>query len=409
MHATLLLSAVDGDFAQTAQEARARGHEVVVVGALTPEALLSLARQETTDALLVADTRRPLAEQLALLEPLALDTADVVIGRRARADLGSRLVGGLARGLVGLPLADPECPARAFRREALLHLDQAPDTWLQLLLTLQTDQFRFAELPVGAGRAPGELGEALAALGRQVLGRPDVSDSHEGYASLAHLETGASRYNAWLGEKFRAACGARVLEVGAGIGTITAQLEAGRERVVALELEPAYVALLARRFRGSRVVEPWLTDVELADEGRLRAERFDTVVLSNVLEHLRDDGGTLARFARLLPSRGRVVVFVPALPSLFGSLDTAVGHHRRYTPESLTAVLEGAGLRVATLEWVNLVGIPGWWFNGAILKRREMPPVQTRLYDRLAPLLSRLESKVRLPVGLSLFAIAEVP
>ena len=59
----------------------------------------------------------------------------------------------------------------------------------------------------------------------------------------------------------------------------------------------------------------------LADWEALRAERLDTVVLSNVLEHIQDDGQAVRRFRQILVPGGKLVVLVPALPAPFGSID----------------------------------------------------------------------------------------
>ncbi len=216
----------------------------------------------------------------------------------------------------------------------------------------------------------------------------------------------AVHYNAWLAQKFNAHLGRRVLEVGAGTGTITERIAPGKERVVALELEQSYVDQLQARFRDSPQVRPYLADVALADWPGLKEERIDSILLSNVLEHIPDDAGAVRRFRGLLEPGGALVIFVPAHQWLFGSLDEAVGHHRRYTPTTLRTVLEGNGFRIEQLEWMNLVGIPGWFFNARVLRRRTMPPLQLKLYDAVAPWLARAESLVKLPVGLSLFAVA---
>jgi SAM-dependent methyltransferase len=217
---------------------------------------------------------------------------------------------------------------------------------------------------------------------------------------------GAVHYNAWLGQRFRAHLGRRVLEVGAGIGTITAQLAAGLELLIALEADPERVARLEQRFIGMPWVRPLLTSVEATDWSSLAAERLDTVVFSNVLEHIEDDVEALSRVRGVLVPGGRLLLLVPALPALFGTMDEAVGHYRRYTPGLLRDVVARSGFALESLEWMNLLGIPGWYVNGKLLRRRAIPPFQLRLYDRLAPALARLESRVRLPVGLSLFAVA---
>ena len=69
-------------------------------------------------------------------------------------------------------------------------------------------------------------------------------------------------------------------------------------------------------------------------------------------------------------------------------------------------MLEGNGFEVETLEWMNLVGVPGWFMNSRVMRRRSVPKLQLKVYDRLAPLFAKAESRVKLPVGMSLFAVA---
>jgi hypothetical protein len=92
--------------------------------------------------------------------------------------------------------------------------------------------------------------------------------------------------------------------------------------------------------------------------------------------------------------------------ALYGSIDEAIGHYRRYDPATLRRVVETNGFEVESIEWLNLLGIPGWFVNSRLLRRRAVPGLQIRLYDRIAPLLARLESNVKLPVGMSLLAVA---
>jgi hypothetical protein len=129
-------------------------------------------------------------------------------------------------------------------------------------------------------------------------------------------------------------------------------------------------------------------------------------MLSNVLEHIEDDAAAVRRFRSVLPENGRLVILVPALPALHGSIDDAIGHYRRYTPRTLTRVIEANGFSLESLEWLNLLGIPGWFLNSRVLRRRSVPGLQVKLYDRLAPVLARLESVLKLPVGMSLLAVA---
>jgi len=347
-----------------------------------------------------------------LVGPISRDEADVVVARRARLGLSERALASLARWVSSTPVQDPLSGLRAFRtsvlREiSLQHLGDDADA--ELLMKTAAQLYRFKEVAADARPASRAAGTVLSTgrtLLRYAITRNDADNAHDGYNTLARMEAGAPNYNAWLGARFRRYAGARVLEIGAGIGTITALLAPEREKVVALEVDEFYVRRLRNRFRSIPQVVPYLSDVALADWEKLRAERFDTIVLSNVLEHIPDDAGAVRRFAQILPEGGRVLVVVPALPKLFGALDEAVGHHRRYTDETLRRVLTDNGFEIEVLEWMNLAGIPGWFVNSRLFRRRAMPPLQLRLYDQVAPLLAIAEERVKLPMGMSLFCVA---
>jgi len=378
------------------------------------DALRTALAKVKADALVVidADPAWTRADVARVLEPLFADEADVVLAARSVTPLAEALVDRLARAVLENGTRDTLSGLKAFRTKVLDGVTlraQGEDADAELLVKLAAQLFRFANVDVTARPAPRPL-KALAHQARTLFKYAtlsnDADNEHEGYNTLANMEAGAPNYNAWLGDRFNEYAGQRVLEIGAGIGTITSHLAAGRDHVTALEVDPFYVKRLHNRFRGQKNVEPYHSDVALADWKKLKGKRFDTIVLSNVLEHIPDDGGAVETFGKILPSGGKLLILVPALPVLFGSIDEAVGHFRRYTPQALRAVLQPHGFEVEVLEWMNLVGIPGWFVNGRLLKRRVLPPLQLRLYDQVAPLLARAESKVKLPVGMSLFCVA---
>ncbi|QSQ20227.1 methyltransferase domain-containing protein [Pyxidicoccus parkwayensis] len=356
----------------------------------------------------------------ALVGPIRANTADAVFGRRSARGLAPQLLadralGRVTRFVTDVALKDPLTGLRAFRTDALRSVtltsdDDAVDA--ELVVKLAAQLFRLTEVdlppvPVVPRRPRAANVSRLRTLLRYATVRDDADNQHEGYTTLERMD-GATHYNQWLGRRFREHLGRRVLEIGSGIGTITRELEAGLELLVALEVDRFYVDRLKNLFRGKPHVRPYLSDVALADWESLKAERLDTIVLSNVLEHIPDDASAVRRFRQILSPGGRVVILVPALPQLFGAIDEAVGHHRRYTPATLRAVLEENGFAVEKLEWMNLAGLPGWFVNSRLLRRRAVPKLQLKLYDTLAPLLAQAESRVKLPVGMSLFAVARV-
>jgi SAM-dependent methyltransferase len=224
-----------------------------------------------------------------------------------------------------------------------------------------------------------------------------------GSATLERLAA-APKFNRWMFDRLRPWIGRRVLEVGSGIGNLSVFLQ-DRERVVLTDTEPWYLARLRERFGGRANIEVARLSLPAVD-GALAAERFDTVICLNVLEHIEDDVASLAAMRGLLAPGGRVVLLVPALPTLYGTLDRALGHFRRYTRSELIAKLRTTGLVPKHLEYFNLAGIPGWWVTGRLLRRSLIPAASLRWYDALVPLF-RLERLLPWRIGQSLIAIGE--
>ncbi|HKP18150.1 MAG TPA: class I SAM-dependent methyltransferase [Gaiellaceae bacterium] len=207
----------------------------------------------------------------------------------------------------------------------------------------------------------------------------------------------AARYNDWLVERCIPHLGPRVLDFGAGSGTFVRALAAHCEELVAVEPAAEPFAELRRRAEGL----PNVRAVQVLPGD----ERFDAIVCLNVLEHLDDDVATLRDLRGCLTQDGRLLVLVPAHPPLFGPLDRSVGHRRRYTKAALRAVLERADFRVRDLRLVNPLGALGWLVAGRLAGRAAIPGAPLRVYDRVVPLVRRLD-RVDLPVGLSAWAVA---
>ena len=139
----------------------------------------------------------------------------------------------------------------------------------------------------------------------------------------------------------------------------------------------------------------------------MKPQTFDTVVCSNVLEHVEDDGAALRAMRDLCVPGGHVILIIPAFQALYGAIDEAIGHYRRYTKPEITAKLAAAGMDVEHVSYFNSFGMFGWWLNAVVLRRRSVPGFQARVNDRLTPLL-RIERKLKPPVGMSLLAVGRV-
>jgi SAM-dependent methyltransferase len=197
-----------------------------------------------------------------------------------------------------------------------------------------------------------------------------------------------------------------VIEVGAGIGTFSRRiLGAGARSLLTIEPEPGCANELERRFDADPRTQNIRDRLPEAPALRGVSGIADYVVCQNMLEHIEDDGASVAAMAQALKPGGHLSILVPNHPRLAGPLDRRYGHCRRYTRARLAAVLEGAGLEVERLYPFNALGIVGW----VVQNRRSDPrisPASLRAYEALLRVWAPVERRAKLPFGLSLIAHA---
>ena len=217
--------------------------------------------------------------------------------------------------------------------------------------------------------------------------------------------TGADNYYRWILGQFAPYLGKRVIEVGAGTGTFSEFLLQSTNLRELVLVEPAdnLFPLLQQRFSGD-------TRIKLVQgfvEEQAATLSADSVVLLNVLEHIEDDRALLETIHHILAPNGAILLFVPALPQLYGTLDKAFDHFRRYTKRSLGSKLENAGFHLGGLRYMNFPGVVTWMLAGKLLRRRTLRRAEVRFYDQwILPWVRNLEKIWEPPIGQSLIAIA---
>ena len=252
-------------------------------------------------------------------------------------------------------------------------------------------------------KAPETNAESFPAVAPVHVGElDDDAVSH----SLAVLST-VYHYNHWVYDTIRGFLGRSVVEVGSGVGNIT-QFLLNAESVVCLEPFAPYRGYLTRRFALHRNVAVYPHAVEDCPNPDVPAGAFDSVVCLNVLEHIADDVAALKCMGRLLAPGGRAIVLAPAVPCIFGRMDQAMGHLRRYTLASLRRAFQAAGLTVEHARYMNLLGVPAWWWQGRVRKRARLSAAATRAFDRLVPILSAVERLLPVVIGQSAVMVGRV-
>lgn len=235
---------------------------------------------------------------------------------------------------------------------------------------------------------------------QEAAARHDALSMH---ASALDAMSLAFNYHDWILDTVLPFIGSRVVEVGGGIGSIAHALQ-DRERLVVLDNDPVCCRRLHDRFdthENIRVIEGDILDPVVV--AGLATERLTTVVCVNVLEHIAEDKRALKSMYDLLQPGGHLVLFVPALPLIYGALDTELGHVRRYRRRALREMITSVGFSVERCDFFNSIGAVSWFAVSRVRRQRVIRASQVRLYDRLfVPILSRVERMISPPFGQSL-------
>src|SRR5262249_19657873 len=135
--------------------------------------------------------------------------------------------------------------------------------------------------------------------------------------------------------------------------------------------------LLQQRFSGEprvKIIHGYFEDLDTS-------ATTDSIELVNVLERIAEDKALLDTAHQQLLPGGTMLLLVLAFAWMYGSLDEAFGHYRRYNKPSLTAKLQGAGFRIVHLTYLNVPGLIAWFLTGRVLRRNTLKPRDVRLYD----------------------------
>lgn len=412
-------------------------------------ALMKAFELATKDVVIVqdADLEYDPAEYELLLRPIEAGRADVVYGSRFqhgerrvlyfRHTLGNRFLTLLSNLFTDLNLTDMETCYKAFKRPIIQNI------------RLKSRRFGFepeitaklAKLPCSIYEVPISYHGRSYKQGKKITWRDGatalwhivrfsmssnfVKDQAELYTALVDpppppdhglltLERfeHATAYNQWIYSRFSRHFGERVLEIGSGIGNLVAEILKNKEvkEVVATDRSPESLKILRDRFQPDPRVSCVAWDLGLDPPPELGEHTFDTILCSNVLEHIDRHGEALSSMARLLAPGGRLLLLVPAHPFLYCKLDEKLGHFRRYRRAELTRLLKDAGFQVEQVKNHNFPGAVGWFWTGKVLKRELLPGRALRRFDQLAPLFRRVDPLLA-PIlgGVSLISVARRP
>jgi SAM-dependent methyltransferase len=221
----------------------------------------------------------------------------------------------------------------------------------------------------------------------------------------------AANYHRWILAEYRPFVGKHIVEVGAGTGLFSTLLLGENPASLSLVEPSEMYAQLVNNISSESIAIKFYNNVFSGVCDDIVAEqRPDTIIYINVLEHIEDDRKELRHIYDSLVPGGHALIFVPALPILYGAFDRAVGHFRRYVKKELVEKSLEAGFKIRVQKFFDFAGIFPWFVKYRIFGSAELESSVVRLYDTYAvPLVKLSESLVSPPLGKNLLFVLQKP
>jgi len=192
-----------------------------------------------------------------------------------------------------------------------------------------------------------------------------------------------------------------VLEVGAGLGSNTIQLQNNDVRSwQCLEPDPK----LALRLTKAVAAVPNCS-VKVGTLVSMAGRQFDSILYIDVLEHIRSDRQELVEAAGLLRAGGHIIVLSPAHPFLYDTFDAMIGHQRRYTKMSLRNC-SPTNCKLETIFYLDSVGMLASLANRIMLRQDTPTDRQIKTWDNyIVPVSRVLDAVIRYTIGRTIVGI----
>ncbi|MBO6773500.1 MULTISPECIES: class I SAM-dependent methyltransferase [unclassified Thalassospira] len=212
----------------------------------------------------------------------------------------------------------------------------------------------------------------------------------------------ANNYNNFLTElvESHAPKTGTLLDFGAGTGFFANRVAGTGRKLVCVEPD----TLQADEIR-TKGFDAFASSGDLADQS------VDFSYSLNVLEHIEDDSAAMREIFRVLKPGSFCVIYVPAMPCLYSSMDEKVQHFRRYTRKELSGKLSNAGFDVMNCRYADILGVPATLAYKVIgSKSGDVSLKGLIAYDRVAfPVSKALDTITHRIAGKNVLAVARKP
>lgn len=148
-----------------------------------------------------------------------------------------------------------------------------------------------------------------------------------------------------------------VLDYGCGVGTVDFYLAGNGSKVIGLEISNKAIDICKKSAKSIGVDN----NCNFYKFNYKLDKKFDLIICSEVIEHVKDDYGLLLKLSKLLKKSGYLFISTPSINAplykmkLLSSFDKTVGHLRRYDPNEL--IIKVKELNFKIIRFKKMEGI----------------------------------------------------
>jgi 2-polyprenyl-3-methyl-5-hydroxy-6-metoxy-1,4-benzoquinol methylase len=231
-----------------------------------------------------------------------------------------------------------------------------------------------------------------------------ASKDHEGLNTLGVIAK-ADHFNRWMFDQFKDQLKGEILEIGSGIGNIS-QLVIEKGHLITLsDYNEGYSDDLKRKFSLHKnvreIIRLDLVHWDFENKYFNYKEKFDTIFLLNVIEHIKDDLLAVKNCRYLLKEKGLLILLAPAYSWLYSSFDQQLGHYRRYSLKSLKESLKKNQFEILSGSHFNFTGIVGWLLFGKLLNKKMLGSTEMSAFNKIVPFAKIIDKLLLKKAGLS--------
>ena len=168
-----------------------------------------------------------------------------------------------------------------------------------------------------------------------------------------------------------------IIEIGAGCGSFTKNYYDSKiKSLILTETDQLNITNLQKKFEKNSNIR--ISDLSI---DKIQS-KFDTILYLHVLEHIKEDTNELKNAKNKLNDEGHLVIMVPAHQKIYGNLDKAVGHFRRYEKDFFKKNL--LDLELVSFRYLDSMGYLLYYLNKIFFKNETFPSkFKIFLWDKL--------------------------